>query len=199
MNLNRMIDVKSTHLQNNTENPKETAEIEANASMRCAHKPILWKHLKEMVAAGELIKISKRSYKVQLQYEKHKVMAKKKYGTMFEYLKTHILVDLVAQTKVPEFDPSTPLTASDFLLVEADFPYYIEEGIEHWIIWCIKHLPVGNACPEAAVEIIKQTFGDSADWTYFVNFVQNQSVKEISHAHVFIKRSQESVTTCRRK
>ncbi|KAJ2796292.1 hypothetical protein H4R20_005582 [Coemansia guatemalensis] len=193
MDLDSITDIEGNLSQNATYKAKEAAEIEANANMRCAREPLSWKELKEIVAAEDPSKMGKRCYEVQLEYEKLKLMVKKEYGTMFEYLKTHVLTDFVAQTKEPEFDPSTPLTASNLLLVKADFPYYFEEGVEHWIIWCTKYLPVGNVCPDAAAKVIKQAFGNDAEWTYLVNIVENQSVQELSHGHIFVKRSPDAV------
>ncbi|KAJ2083340.1 hypothetical protein H4R24_000900 [Coemansia sp. RSA 988] len=182
--------MEDEHLQNAA---KEAAEIEAIANKRCARKPIPWKELKEIVAEGDPSKMGMRSYEMQLVYEKHKLRVKKEYGTMFEYLKKHVLADFIAQIKEPGFDPSAPLTTNDFFLMKADFPYYFEDDVDHWIIWCTKYLPVGNSCPDVAAKVIVQHFGNDTEWVYLVNIVENQSVQELSHAHIFVKKLPDSV------
>ncbi|KAJ1772056.1 hypothetical protein IW140_006588 [Coemansia sp. RSA 1813] len=149
-------------------------------------QPVSWKRFKELVDAGNLEPLG-RSYSLQDKYEEYRAETMLKYGSMANYLTTHVLADFVAETKVPEFDPQAPLTSTDFMFRANDFPYYFSDNVEHWVLWCKKQLHPGFGAPEAAIRAIVDRFGSDVEWRYFVNPVKKQSVPQLSHAHVFVK------------
>ncbi|KAJ2551031.1 hypothetical protein EV175_003840 [Coemansia sp. RSA 1933] len=150
--------------------------------------PVSWKRFKELVDAGNLEPLG-RSYSLQDKYEEYCDEINLKYGSMANYLTHHVLIDFVAETMVPEFNPQAPLSAStDFMFRANDFPYYFSDNVEHWVLWCKKQLHPGFKAPAAAVQAISDRFGSDVEWRYFVNPLKKQSVPQLSHAHVFIKR-----------
>ena len=58
-----------------------------------------------------------------------------------------------------------------------DFPYNVEENIEHWLLWWNNNLDID--------EIIIKKFGNKVI-TYWVNFPENNSISDIKHAHIFV-------------
>ncbi|KAJ1847916.1 hypothetical protein H4S02_002014 [Coemansia sp. RSA 2611] len=146
-----------------------------------------WEHVKQLIdmQTGERMR---RSYPVQIAYEQHKVWAKQQYGSGAEYLVQTALAEFINKTKADGFDAKSPLESSDFMFRANDFPYYFGDGAEHWVMWCTKRLEPGFEAPVVAVKAIEQRFGQDVEWRYLVNSVEHQSVREISHAHIFIKR-----------
>eukprot|EP01026_Neomeris_dumetosa_P048286 TRINITY_DN4175_c0_g1_i6.p2 TRINITY_DN4175_c0_g1~~TRINITY_DN4175_c0_g1_i6.p2 ORF type:complete len:109 (-),score=2.52 TRINITY_DN4175_c0_g1_i6:284-610(-) len=59
-----------------------------------------------------------------------------------------------------------------------DFPYYLEDGIEHHVLWCTEPLQ-----HEEILQVIQQ-YREGYETTYFVNPPQLQSIKGVWHAHV---------------
>ncbi|KAJ2750224.1 hypothetical protein H4S06_004426, partial [Coemansia sp. BCRC 34490] len=149
--------------------------------------PVPWDRFKELVDSGDLEPLG-RSYKMQDVYEEHLASTKRKYGSLANYLTRHVLPGLVAETEDPDFDPLAPLTPADFVFCINDYPYYLDDDAEHWVLWCKKRLPPGFDAPDAAVQAIVRKFGSAVEWRYFVNPVKKQSVPQLSHAHVFVKR-----------
>ncbi|KAJ2402592.1 hypothetical protein GGI23_000609 [Coemansia sp. RSA 2559] len=151
-------------------------------------QPVPWKRFKELVDAGNLEPLG-RSYSLQDKYEEYNAEKRLKYGSVANYLTRHVLADFIAETMVPDFDPQAPLAAStDFMFRANDFPYYFSDNVEHWVLWCKKQLYPGFEAPAAAVQAIVDKFGSDVEWRYFVNPVKKQSVPQLSHAHVFVKR-----------
>ena len=58
-----------------------------------------------------------------------------------------------------------------------DFPYNVEDNIEHWLLWWNNNLDID--------EIIIKKF-DNKVITYWVNFPENNSISDIKHAHIFV-------------
>ncbi|KAJ2612564.1 hypothetical protein H4S08_002639 [Coemansia sp. RSA 1365] len=163
-------------------------ETEERARRLSISKPVSWDNLKMFVDAENLEPLG-RSHALQLAYEHHKIKTLTQYGSTADYLLQHVLVDFIAETRVPDFDVTSPMIASDFLFLLNDFPYYLDEGVEHWVLWCKKRLNPGFVAPEAAVQAIMHKFGNGIEWRYIVNPIHRQSVPQLSHAHVFIKHN----------
>ncbi|KAJ1796427.1 hypothetical protein LPJ59_003757 [Coemansia sp. RSA 2399] len=151
-------------------------------------QPVPWKRFKELVDAGNLEPLG-RSYSLQDTYEEYNAAIRLKHGSVANYLTRHVLADFIAETMVPGFDSQAPLAAStDFMFRANDFPYYFSDNVEHWVLWCKKQLHPGFEAPAAAAQAIVDRFGSNVEWRYFVNPVKMQSVPQLSHAHVFVKR-----------
>mgnify|MGYP001189693280 CR=1 FL=1 len=77
------------------------------------------------------------------------------------------------------------LKENDFAYTQNSFPYETEKNIKHDIIWSKRDLS------EADIReiIIKhnQNMDIEKDCVYFINIKSNQSIPDITHAHVFIK------------
>ncbi|KAJ2451993.1 hypothetical protein EV183_003234 [Coemansia sp. RSA 2336] len=163
--------------------PVVTAEMEANARRLSIPQAVSWQRFTQLVDAENLKPLG-RSYQMQITYEQHKVRMKRKHGSIADYLTNHVLADFIADAQ--KVDASQPLEASDLMFRANDFPYHLENA-EHWVLWCKKRLPPGFVPPAAVVDAVKARFGH-VEWRYFVNPVHRQSVPQLSHAHVFIRR-----------
>ncbi|KAJ2684571.1 hypothetical protein IWW39_004830 [Coemansia spiralis] len=149
--------------------------------------PVSWSLFKRYVDSQNIEPLG-RSLETHTTYEMVMAARRKEYGSVAKYLTTHVLPDFTASTMETGFDPHSALVVEDFELLVNDFPYYLSDDVEHWVLWCRKRLPSGFAAPAAAVQAIHAKFGVSVEWRYFVNPVAKQSVPQLSHAHVFVKR-----------
>ncbi|KAJ2818491.1 hypothetical protein GGI24_005082 [Coemansia furcata] len=150
--------------------------------------PVSWPQFKQYVDAQNLEPLG-RSLETHTTYEIAMAAKRKEYGSVAKYLTTHVLPEFIASTTALGFDPHSALASDDFHLLVNDFPYYLGDGVEHWVLWCRKRLSPGFAAPAAAIEAIRVKFGSGVEWRYFVNPVAKQSVPQLSHAHVFVKRA----------
>ncbi|KAJ2250507.1 hypothetical protein GGI13_004010 [Coemansia sp. RSA 455] len=163
-------------------------EYEPKGGREWIRHPVSWSQFKCYVDAQNLEPLG-RSLETHTTYEIVMAAKRKEYGSVAKYLTTHVLPDFIASTTVAGFDPHSALAAEDFELLVNDFPYYLGDGVEHWVLWCRKRLSPGFAAPAAAVQAIHAKFGAAIEWRYFVNPVAKQSVPQLSHAHVFVKRA----------
>ncbi|KAJ2743488.1 hypothetical protein GGI20_003711 [Coemansia sp. BCRC 34301] len=150
--------------------------------------PVSWTQFKIYVDTHNLEPLG-RSLETHREYEGAMSARRKEYGSVAKYLTTHVLPDFIASTSASAYDPHSALAVEDFLLLVNDYPYYLSDDVEHWVLWCRKRLAPGFAAPVAAVQAIHAKFGLSIEWRYFVNPVAKQSVPQLSHAHVFVKRT----------
>ncbi|KAJ1835986.1 hypothetical protein LPJ70_006177 [Coemansia sp. RSA 2708] len=165
-----------------------TAEMEAEARRLSSAEAVSWERFKQLVDAKNLKPLG-RSYAMQVTYEQHKIQMLREYGSIANYLINYALAEFIAETKTDGFDAGAALAVGDFMFRANDFPYHLCDNVEHWVLWCKKRLVPGFEAPAAAVEAIEQRFGRDVQWRYFVNPVHRQSVPQLSHAHVFIKRT----------
>ncbi|KAJ2894548.1 hypothetical protein IWW38_002541 [Coemansia aciculifera] len=147
--------------------------------------PVSWRQFKCYVDAQNLEPLG-RSLETHTEYEAVMAARRKEYGSVAKYLTIHVLPGFIAAAPSHCHDS---LAVEDFMLLVNDFPYYLDDGVEHWVMWCRKRLVPGFVAPPAAVQAIQAKFGAAVEWRYFVNPVSKQSVPQLSHAHVFVKRT----------
>ena len=71
------------------------------------------------------------------------------------------------------------LSTERFYLHLNDYPYDVEEPIQHWLLWWNKPLDI-NA-------LTNLFFGEKLV-CFWVNLSENNSIPEINHAHVFAEK-----------
>lgn len=115
----------------------------------------------------------RRNKDQQAVYVKWINETKEVYGTVANYL---------VKTKIqyPE--------GVNYLVLKNDFPYSVDPGIDHILIWSKKPL-----AEEQVTEILEDRYGSETwEWSFFVNPPQWQSVPTLPHTHVFLrKRAQD--------
>ncbi|KAJ2339895.1 hypothetical protein GGF43_006536, partial [Coemansia sp. RSA 2618] len=115
-----------------TDDVEVTAEMTARATRLSIPAPVPWTQFKQLIDAEDLGSLG-RKFALQVTYEQHKVRIARQYGSMANYLIDHALADLIAETTAPGFDSKSALAASDFVFRANDFPYYLDDGVEHWV------------------------------------------------------------------
>lgn len=68
----------------------------------------------------------------------------------------------------------------DFVIVPNTYPYHFVDGTEHLIYWSKKIINYSQL--EENIEKLCK------EYIYFENLDQNKSIKDIHHAHIFIKK-----------
>ena len=78
---------------------------------------------------------------------------------------------------------------SQRLLAKNDFPYYMEDGIEHWCLWKLGGDDVNDVDINWAKEELKKK-GNITEMMHWINPVHLKSLPDIDHAHIvcLIKR-----------
>ncbi|KAI8089214.1 uncharacterized protein BX664DRAFT_296778 [Halteromyces radiatus] len=99
-----------------------------------------------------------------------------KYGTIENYLLT---------TKL-KFPPSSSESSESpsVIILPNDFPYSVEKGIDHILVW--SQVPLK---PDYVEHVLQNNYDQTKwEWVYFVNPPEIQSVKKLPHVHVFLRR-----------
>lgn len=125
---------------------------------------------------------------------------KVKYGSMSNY----ILVNrLPAAWGQPPFTPESTVpfaNTADYKILLNDWPYGMDEGIRHIVVWTRTPIPAdnekGDLLPESRkllVEFVQKTFidplgpGGEDKILWFKNWVALQSVRALEHFHVLVR------------
>ena len=73
-----------------------------------------------------------------------------------------------------------------FLLNKNLFPYDVEPGIEHFVLWYQPYLQLDNRTVHKILNFYKQKYGFQ-DYIFFENEPDKKSVTQIPHIQVFFK------------
>ena len=122
--------------------------------------------------ATNQIKSIHRNKQVQTVYNQWMKDTLAKYGTIENYL---------LKTKL-HFEPTTDKSRPSVIILPNDFPYSVEAGIQHILIW--SQTPLASSYIE---EILQKNYGPSYEWVYWVNPPEIQSVRKLPHVHVFLR------------
>lgn len=96
------------------------------------------------------------------------------YGSIENYL---------LSTKL-HFKPIEDKSRPPVIILANDFPYSVEKGIEHILLW--SQIPLSRDYIE---DILESNYGSkSYQWVYFVNPPEIQSVRKLPHVHVFMRQ-----------
>ncbi|KAJ1674322.1 hypothetical protein EV182_003518, partial [Spiromyces aspiralis] len=169
---------------------KEREAAPGNGGHKGVLTPLTWSKLKFLIDShtDNIDRYLGRRYEDQLVYLEHLKRVRNKYGSVANYLTSHALADLMEPTRSPTFDASASLEPDDIRVIPNSFPYFLADAAEHWVMWSRKRLEPGFNPPPIVLDIIRDKFGPSIEWRYMVHPPALQSVKELYHAHIFVKR-----------
>lgn len=124
--------------------------------------------------ATNQIKCIHRNKQVQTVYNQWMKDTLNKYGSIENYL---------LSTKL-HFKPIEDKSRPPVIILPNDFPYSVEEGIKHILLW--SQIPLSQSYIE---EILEANYGSKTyEWVYFVNPPEIQSVRKLPHVHVFMRQ-----------
>lgn len=88
-------------------------------------------------------------------------------------------------TSIADYIAKDVIGDNDYVFVENEFPYKVEEGIKHYLLWISKKAH-GKYDPETLIKNREEII-TCKEFTYYRNFKNNASIFEIEHYHVFAK------------
>lgn len=130
-------------------------------------KKVTWADLQRK-SSYELREAASRSTEVEEVYRKHREDLEKKGLTLCEYIDKKLFSEEAFYVFVPN-----------------DYPYFLEEDMEHWILWI--NPSFAKPSKNKISKILEEELGEK-DFLTFENAEENKSIPEIEHIHVFIKK-----------
>jgi len=155
-----------------------------------------WDELRQIIDTNNL-SILKRKPSDLRRYMEWTHLTKAQYGSMVNYLLQHRLPwgapPFTYNSSIPFADPS------DYKVLMNDWPYGLEESINHIVIWSKTPISTNEKTGDVTEEsrrlineFLKRTFvdrldGDASRVMWFKNWVQLQSIRALEHVHVLVK------------
>jgi Protein of unknown function (DUF3605) len=163
-------------------------------------------------ATGDLAKLTRTPSQLRA-YQEWSSNTKAQYGSVTNFLLTQRLHwTPLSSSNTDEFsfalaNPDEPLTnPQDYLVLKNDWPYGLEPGIFHIVVWTKHRLPVdwdddGRLTPEGhklVDDFVNQEFAtklsvqgqDKVIW--FKNYGSTSSIRTVDHVHVLVTGVDES-------
>ncbi|WYZ40051.1 hypothetical protein EsH8_IV_000392 [Colletotrichum jinshuiense] len=158
-----------------------------------------WEELKKIIETNKL-EVLKRKPSDLRRYMKWTAETKAEYGSMSQYLLANRLPKLWGE---PPFTPKSLVpfdNTSDYRVLVNDWPYGLDPGITHIVVWLRTIIPTdpgtGDMTPESrhvVQEFIDRYFVESLGEdgagrvVWFKNWVALQSVRALEHIHVLVR------------
>eukprot|EP00474_Spongospora_subterranea_P000214 CRZ00672.1 hypothetical protein [Spongospora subterranea] len=155
---------------------------------RPSYNIITWDDLSNAIVSNQLHVLG-RSHEVQDTYREEMEAISKKFAFPFHYLLDRVFdVGLDVDSNTGLLIARRSQYENDVRFRKNDYPYHMETGIEHYILWAgsASALESATNTSNSMREFIPDHL-HQCEMRYFVNPVNLQSVKEICHAHVFFR------------
>ena len=181
---------------------KNTAEVKTpplrSSPAKVYAVPLTWAEIVAKTKRREIF--YGRSREKLAEYQLHKQKVAEEWDSIDSYCRSRYfnlqptsLVDhkksLDAADAVTLQQHADDVTTCQVNLCVNDFPYYVEEGVEHWVLWSLSHL--GHSAVMS--EVHKRFPSSSYDVCLQENPLEVKSVKSIWHVHVFARLKLVSV------
>lgn len=147
---------------------------------------VTWQQLKHNIVNGNISIVLARNNAVQKQYEEVREYVKSlnfRYYSDFLKIK-HLNYNSRINKKglITAYKTKHSLSS---VFVENIYPYdfYKNDNIKHYLIWSIDPLQY-----EQINNIVKSNAIDFSEWLWFVNSSATQSVKDLWHCHILLKK-----------
>ncbi|KAK9800806.1 hypothetical protein WJX73_008400 [Symbiochloris irregularis] len=126
-------------------------------------------------------------------YRRFKAQTLEEWSSMADYVQAHIL-GYETQTSAEDgkksaVRPSSTPEQPPIIWRPNDFPYNLEEGVEHHNIWCSKPLTTDQ------IEQTARQHRQGWEFVYFINPEGLASIPAVWHAHVLSRRQSDALRT----
>ena len=140
------------------------------------HIAISWPEIRKYNFTNPPRIVLGRSLDIDSKYKKDSISIKKN-GSMERYLIEKYLSN-----------------DNDYNMAINNYPYYLEEGINHYVIWFKKEKFDIYNNPGSIEKIIKEfifenELGNSCNFIYYQNIEELRSIPSIPHVHVYINNN----------
>ena len=155
-----------------------------------------WEEVKHIITQGDLHLLG-RSKDQQEVYDTFYNQTKSEWISIADFLlfskfNYPIIIDEVTGKKSVKRDGSMISEEEKTRLAPNDFPYYFEEGIEHYIYWKLgsneMNILTETEVEEAAIQL-KSKNPSFIDHAIYINPPHLKSIPEIEHAHILFYAS----------
>jgi hypothetical protein len=154
---------------------------------------LTWQELIQIINVEKNIPKLSRSEQQQRDYEVFRYHMKRQYASSAEY----ILISKFGFRAVSDGSahrwkamPSlSEIEITQKILVRNDFPYYVEEGVSHYVLWKTKEKITKEEIVEAQEQLKTQL--EAHDILYWTNPPHLQSLPEIDHVHFLCRISSD--------
>lgn len=170
-----------------------TIELTRNA---VASKPIEWNDLTQWLQTGQQTPLWRDEQCAQ-RYIEHQKSISRDYRSINDYIRIKYLQWNTDHDPTSQKRIATPSSTAirEPLLTLNNFPYYLVQGIEHWLIWCDPEPKE----PEKTVEdVMNKEFPlQKFERISFINPPRLRSISAVFHAHVFTRACQRHSSPAR--
>lgn len=146
-----------------------------------------WEEVKDVVTRGDLAVLG-RSKEQQEEYDTFYNKTKAEWRSIADFLLAtkfdyEVFEDIQLEKKY--------VSRTDIVLQERlkfapnDFPYYFEDGIDHFILWKLGGVITEEEAINAAVRLRNEN-SKYKDHVIYINPPHLKSIPEIEHAHVLL-------------
>jgi hypothetical protein len=173
---------------------QEEATSRAESKLKFRSDPMTWDELVDIITVQNALEKLVRSEEKQREYMAFVNDLKLEWASVSD----HILCSKFPKIFTKQLDKSTqryvahpPIKDvvssgnSYMAVVRNDFPYHMENGIEHWILWKVGDEPVAESEIEHAKSLLSSRLGD--DMLHWLNPSHLKSLPEIDHIHILGK------------
>jgi len=145
-------------------------------------KPFSWEELVSAVSSNRLELLGRVPEKLQY-YREQMAIIRLEFESIEDYLHHNVFGYSTTTSTNGKLMVVHPIKHKKIIVFRKnDFPYSLEEGIEHYLLWSTEELTI-----EEIEENIKNNIPKESKFCYFVNPPILRSVKTIHHAHVLFK------------
>jgi hypothetical protein len=135
---------------------------------------ITWTYMMQFNFTNPPKKLLGRSEEIEKKYSRDCQIIKKNGGTE-KYLKKKYLSN-----------------GNDFCMTHNDYPYYMEDGVKHYVIWFTGRTFDRYNNPSTIERIIEDfkvgnNISEESEYIYYQNIEALRSIPSIPHLHVFIR------------
>jgi len=152
--------------------------------------PLDWPELIQIIQVENCLAKLSRSVEQQRDYEVYRRDLKRHWVSIYD----HILVTKFGREQRTDSDglyyaypPLAEVIEVKKSVVRNDFPYYMADGVEHWVLW-----KLGADCTLTDIDEAKQEIGerlgDVIDFIHWVNPPHLKSLPDIDHVHILCRR-----------
>ena len=149
-------------------------------------KPLTYEEVEAIVKSGQREDLGKlrRIYSEQQRYDTFIAKVKSEYCTVEDYILHKVFgVEKKVQQDSGKWACQTATSHQQRLLIwrENDFPYALESGLKHYILWSTETLKKEDIETEIEAHV------PTTEYLYFVNPPKFRSIERVWHAHVLFK------------
>lgn len=146
--------------------------------------PLSWQELVHIIQVQKDLKRLSRSVEQEKDYQIYMRDLKQEWESVYDHI-LHSKFSLEKRTnsagKFFAYPPVSEIKETRKCVVPNDFPYYLDDDIEHWVLW-----KLGGDCTEEDINLAREEIREKTGVTEFLHWINPphlKSLPEIDHVH----------------